>query len=49
MTSPCPCGRTTANPSKSAKTNPLPFSACCGPYLNELAAAPDAQALMRWR
>lgn len=48
MTTPCPCGRTSA---KSAKTQPLPFSACCGPYLNELAAtpAPDAETLMRSR
>lgn len=51
MTTPCPCGRTSANSAKPAKTQPLPFSACCGPYLNELAAtpAPDAEALMRSR
>jgi SEC-C motif-containing protein len=49
MTTPCPCGRTSANSAKSAKTQPLPFSACCGPYLNELAAAPDAETLMRSR
>jgi SEC-C motif-containing protein len=34
---------------KLAKTQPLPFFACCGPYLTELAAAPDAEALMRSR
>ena len=49
MTTPCPCGRTSVNSSKPAKTQPLPFSACCGPYLNELAAAPDAESLMRSR
>jgi SEC-C motif-containing protein len=46
MTSPCPCGRTSPNPAKSAKTQPLPFSTCCGPYLNDNIPAPDAQALM---
>jgi len=51
MTSPCPCGRTSANPTKAAKSQPLSFSACCGPYLNESAAvpAPDAESLMRSR
>ncbi|MFZ2394504.1 YchJ family protein [Rhodoferax sp.] len=51
MTTPCPCGRTSAHPAKSAKTQPLPFSACCGPYLDEHAPlpAPDAEALMRSR
>jgi len=51
MTSPCPCGRTSAHATKSAKTQPLPFSACCGPYLNERAPvpAPDAETLMRSR
>lgn len=51
MTIPCPCGRASANPAKPAKTQPLPFSACCGPYLNESAPvpAPDAEALMRSR
>jgi SEC-C motif domain protein len=49
MTTPCPCGRTSANSAKPAKTQPLPFSACCGPYLNESVPAPDAEALMRSR
>lgn len=49
MTSPCPCGRTSANSAKPAKIQPLPFSACCGPYLNESVPAPDAEALMRSR
>ncbi|HEY3050030.1 MAG TPA: YchJ family metal-binding protein [Polaromonas sp.] len=51
MTTPCPCGRTSTNPTKAAKTQPLPFSACCGLYLNENAAvpAPDAESLMRSR
>ena len=46
MTSPCPCGRTSANPAKPAKTQYLPFSACCGPYLNDSVPPPDAEALM---
>ncbi|MDO8719470.1 MAG: YchJ family metal-binding protein, partial [Polaromonas sp.] len=53
MTTPCPCGRISAKAPRSAKSQPqpLPFSACCGPYLNELAAAPapDAESLMRSR
>ena len=51
MTGLCPCGRTSANSAKPTKSQHLPFSACCGPYLNELAAttAPDAEALMRSR
>ena len=49
MTTPCPCGRTSANPAKPAKPQTLPFSACCGPYLNENIPAPDAEALMRSR
>jgi SEC-C motif-containing protein len=49
MTAPCPCGRTPANPAKHAKPQPLPFSTCCGPYLNDNIPAPDAQALMRSR
>jgi SEC-C motif-containing protein len=50
MTTPCPCGLTSAHPAKSdKKIQPLPFPACCGPYLNELAAAPDAESLMRSR
>ena len=46
---PCPCGRTSANSAKPAKTQPQPFSACCGPYLNDNLPAPDAEALMRSR
>lgn len=51
MTTPCPCGRTSVHATKSAKTQPLPFSACCSAYLNELATtpAPDAELLMRSR
>ncbi|MFZ2296269.1 MAG: YchJ family metal-binding protein, partial [Polaromonas sp.] len=51
MTIPCPCGRTSTHPAKAAKTQPLPFSTCCGPYLNKRAAtpAPDAESLMRSR
>lgn len=51
MTAPCPCGRTSANATKASKSQPLPFSACCGPYLHESAAtpAPDAESLMRSR
>ena len=49
MTTPCPCGRTSANPAKPAKSQPLPFSSCCGPYLNENIPAPNAEALMRSR
>lgn len=51
MTIPCPCGRTSVPATKPAKTQSLPFSACCGLYLNESAAipAPDAEALMRSR
>ena len=51
MTTPCPCGCTSTPATKASKTQPLPFSACCGPYLNEHVAtpAPDAEALMRSR
>lgn len=49
MTIPCHCGRNSANPPKPAKLQPLAFSACCGPYLNENLPAPDAEALMRSR
>jgi SEC-C motif-containing protein len=49
MSPACPCGRTAGNPAKPAKTQPLPFSECCGPYLNEGVPAPDAEALMRSR
>ncbi|WP_411882625.1 YchJ family protein [Polaromonas sp. YR568] len=42
---PCPCGRT------GAAQKPLPFSGCCGRYLDlfETAPAPDAESLMRSR
>lgn len=49
MTTPCSCGRVLASSAKSTKTLPLPFSVCCGPYLNESAPAPDAESLMRTR
>ena len=49
MTSPCPCGRTSAPAARSAKTRPLAFSACCGRYLDENVPAPDAESLMRSR
>ena len=51
MTAACPCGRTSTNPTKAAKSQSLPFSTCCGPYLTENAAvpAPNAEALMRSR
>jgi SEC-C motif-containing protein len=49
MTSLCPCGRTSAPAAKSAKTQSLAFSACCGPYLDENIPAPDAESLMRSR
>jgi len=49
MTTSCPCGRTSFNPVKSAKTLLLPFSACCGPCLNENIPAHDAETLMRSR
>ena len=49
MTLSCPCGRTLTIPAKPATIQPLLFSACCGPYLNENAPAPDAEALMRSR
>jgi len=50
MTTPCPCGRTTARATQTAqKSRHLPFSACCGLYLNEQVPAPDAEALMRSR
>ena len=47
MTTPCPCARPQANPPKPAKPQTLPFSACCGPCLEE--NLPDAEALMRSR
>jgi SEC-C motif-containing protein len=50
MTTPCPCGRNSANPAKLGKKGqPLPFSACCGPFLEENIPAPDAETLMRSR
>ena len=54
MTTPCPCGRTATNASpktRAAKSRSLPFSACCGLYLNDNAAVPalDAESLMRSR
>ena len=52
MTLSCPCSRTSAKASPLTKTTsrqPLPFSACCSPYLNENIPAPDAEALMRSR
>ena len=52
MTTPCPCGRTAPNATpktKTAKTQPLPLSACCGLYLNENVPAPDAESMMRSR
>ncbi|MEO6319902.1 MAG: YchJ family metal-binding protein [Polaromonas sp.] len=54
MTTPCPCGRTATNASpetRTAKSQPLPFSACCGLYLTKssVAPAPDAETLMRSR
>ncbi|MFC5521740.1 YchJ family protein [Polaromonas jejuensis] len=51
MTAPCPCGRASANSTKATKNQPLPFSACCGRYLDDFAGtpAPDAEALMRSR
>lgn len=49
MTTPCPCGRVPTPLAKAAKAGPLPFSACCGRYLEDNIAAPDAQALMRSR
>jgi SEC-C motif-containing protein len=39
----CPCTR------EGAKGKSLRFSACCGPYLESDAAAPDAPSLMRSR
>jgi len=49
MTTPCPCGRTSTN--APAKNRPLPFSACCGRYLDDFdnQPAPDAESLMRSR
>lgn len=49
MTTPCPCGRTSAKSAKSATPQPLPFSACCGQYLDENIPAPGAETLMRSR
>lgn len=49
MKMPCPCGRTSGHGTKAIETQPLPFSACCDPYLNESIPAPDAECLMRSR
>ena len=49
MTTPCPCGRTSANPARPAKPRPLAFSACCGPCLNEGVSASCAETLRRSR
>jgi SEC-C motif domain protein len=51
LITPCPCGRVSIPATRTAKAQPLPFSACCGPYLNENVAtpAPDAETLMRSR
>lgn len=51
MTTPFSCDRASTNPAKQAKTQPLSFSVCCDPYLNENAAvpAPDAESLVRSR
>ena len=50
MTSLCPCGRANTTAClKPAANQPLPFSDCCGRYLNENIPAPDAEALMRSR
>ncbi|MCJ7798373.1 MAG: hypothetical protein MUP33_01185 [Polaromonas sp.] len=50
MTTPCPCGRNSVNPAKPGKNSqPLSFSACCGPYLIENIPVPDAETLMRSR
>jgi SEC-C motif domain protein len=51
LITPCPCGRVSAPAARTPKPQLLPFSACCGPYLNENAAAPapDAETLMRSR
>ena len=40
---PCPCGRI------DAKKQPLAYIACCGQYIDDELAAPDAQCLMRSR
>ncbi|MDP2034381.1 MAG: YchJ family metal-binding protein [Polaromonas sp.] len=40
---PCPCGRT--GPAKQA----LRLDACCGRFINDVEAAPDAASLMRSR
>ena len=51
MTTPCPCGRSSTPATRTSTARPLPFSACCGRYLNDNAAtpAPDAESLMRSR
>lgn len=52
MTLSCLCRRASAKANsltKSTNRQPLPFSVCCGPYLDENIPAPDAEALMRSR
>jgi SEC-C motif-containing protein len=39
----------TACPCRLREQEPLPYSACCGPYLEEGKPAPTAEALMRAR
>jgi SEC-C motif-containing protein len=41
----CPCGRI------DAKRRPIPYTACCGAFVDpvDLALAPDAECLMRSR
>ena len=39
----CPCGQS------DQRGRPLPFDACCGRYLDQGLAAPDAERLMRSR
>ena len=43
MTKPCPCGRL------DTKKQPLVYMVCCGQYINDGVAVPDAESLMRSR
>jgi SEC-C motif-containing protein len=43
MSKPCPCGRL------DAKKQPLAYTGCCGPYLDDGLNTPDAHTLMRSR
>jgi SEC-C motif domain protein len=43
MIKPCPCGRL------DVKKQPLAYAVCCGQYLDDGKAAPDAESLMRSR